>query len=485
MTSETSSGGTPPGTAHATATDPPTATGRPAPANGRPMMAIQVGAISFADEGIPPVLDVLQERAGVDAIFFAAYTYTRGTGGRQVPGWPLPDHGEQEYDDFSGGNFAQTHPQYYARTSIQDFQSPDEATRGTDWLEAILPECQRRGVALYAWAVERFGMFVTGAQRLLQRDAFGRPMAQPCYANPDYRAWMLGLMEDYAKSYPVAGIMWGSERRGPFEATVLGGAPYCFCEHCLAAGRAAGIDVERARLGYRELHEFVRASRSGIRPRDGHLVQFWRVLLRHPEVLQWEKLWFEQQQALHQDIYGTVKTADPKKTVGWHVWHQISFSPLLRAEWDYAALRPYSDWVKPVLYNNCAGSRYHDYLGDWHRSAFADATPEDTYRYQLKALGLDEAPFEELPNAGWSAEYVERETRRTVEGVNDEIPVYPGIDVDIPSGECPTTPERVRDAVLGALRGGAQGVILSRKYSEMQLANLSGAGQALKELGYR
>ncbi|MBI3972092.1 MAG: hypothetical protein HY332_12445 [Chloroflexi bacterium] len=67
--------------------------------------------------------------------------------------------------------------------------------------------------------------------------------------------------------------------------------------------------------------------------------------------------------------------------------------------------------------------------------------------------------------------------------MHDEIPVYPGIDVDIPSGERPTTPERVRDAVLGAFHGGAKGVILSRKYAEMQLDNLAGAGQALRELG--
>jgi hypothetical protein len=78
---------------------------------------------------------------------------------------------------------------------------------------------------------------------MLQRDVYGRPMAQPCYVNSDCRYWMLRLMEDYAESYPVAGIMWGSERRGPFEATVLGGVPYCFCVHCLARARDAGIDV--------------------------------------------------------------------------------------------------------------------------------------------------------------------------------------------------------------------------------------------------
>jgi hypothetical protein len=35
---------------------------------------------------------------------------------------------------------------------------------------------------------------------------------------------------------------------------------------------------------------------------------------------------------------------------------------------------------------------------------------------------------------------------------------------------------------LAAFRAGAPGVILSRKYSEMQLANLSGAGEAIREL---
>jgi ABC-type nitrate/sulfonate/bicarbonate transport system substrate-binding protein len=37
--------------------------------------------------------------------------------------------------------------------------------------------------------------------------------------------------------------------------------------------------------------------------------------------------------------------------------------------------------------------------------------------------------------------------------------------------------------VLAAFHGGADGVILSRKYSEMKLANLKGARLALQELG--
>jgi len=86
---------------------------------------------------------------------------------------------------------------------------------------------------------------------------------------------------------------------------------------------------------------------------------------------------------------------------------------------------------------------------------------------------------------GLSADYVLRETKRAIAGVGGEIPVYPGIDIDIPTAadEKRTTPEDVRQAVKAAFAAGADGVVLSRKYSEMRLANLAGAGQGLREAG--
>ena len=59
------------------------------------------------------------------------------------------------------------------------------------------------------------------------------------------------------------------------------------------------------------------------------------------------------------------------------------------------------------------------------------------------------------------------------------------MDVDIPTApeEKKTTPEDVRDGIVGAFEGGADGVILSRKYSEMHLANLAAAGETIRELG--
>ncbi len=78
-----------------------------------PMIGIQVGAVSFVDEGTNTVLDGFQEIAAINTLFLATFTYGRGIGGRQLRGQPLPDHGKQEYDDsFRGGNFATPHPQY-------------------------------------------------------------------------------------------------------------------------------------------------------------------------------------------------------------------------------------------------------------------------------------------------------------------------------------------------------------------------------------
>jgi hypothetical protein len=42
------------------------------------MIGIQVGAVSFVHEGTEKVLDVLQERACVNTLFLAVFTYGRG-----------------------------------------------------------------------------------------------------------------------------------------------------------------------------------------------------------------------------------------------------------------------------------------------------------------------------------------------------------------------------------------------------------------------
>jgi len=108
------------------------------PNQSKTMIGIQLGAVSFVDEGTEQVLDNLQERARVNTLFLAVFTYGRGIAGRQIPGQPLPDHGKQEYDlNFHGGNFATPQPEFYKNTVLKETRAPDHGN--LDILAEVLP----------------------------------------------------------------------------------------------------------------------------------------------------------------------------------------------------------------------------------------------------------------------------------------------------------------------------------------------------------
>ena len=457
------------------------------------MIGIQVGAISFVDEGTERVLDVLQERACVNTLFLAVFTYGRGIAGRQIPGQPLPDHGKQEYDlNFHGGNFATPHPQYYKNTVIRETRAPDHGN--LDILAEVLPAAKKRGMKVICWMEDVFRPDLPNIGKVQERDLYGRNAETLCVNNPDYRNFFTALAEDYARSYDIDGIMWGSERQGALSDSL--GATHdtppidpgnvtCFCEFCQAKAKQRGINVERARQGFLELEKFVRSARGGTRPVDGYYVQFWRILLRYPELAAWEMLFTDGLRETYAAIYKTVKAAKPTVPVGWHIWHNNSFNPIYRAEQDLHELSNYSDFIKVVMYNNCGGERMALYADNIRSTLYGDLSRQGLIDLNDALMGFNEGSYDQIPHTGLSADYVYRETKRALEGVaGTNTRIWPGIDIDIPTepNNSKCTPQSVKAAVLAALRAGAPGVLLSRKYSEMRLANLSGAGDAIREL---
>ncbi len=458
-------------------------------------IAIQLGAVSFVDEGVERTLDILQEKGGVNALMLAVFTYRRGIAGRQLPGQPLPDHGAQKYDadTFHGGSYAELHPQYYDKTILKNLRAPDLGN--FDLLAAVIPKAKERRIQSYCWLEDVYNpRLIPGFEKVGEVDIYGRRTGQACLNNPEVRNFLNSLVEDYVKSFEVDGVMWGSERQGPLNNAIgsrhggfNGRAEItCFCEHCREKGRQRGVAVERARQGFIELNKFVLAASKNQRPSDGYFVTFWRLLLNYPEILAWEKLWTDSQQEIYGEIYGTVKGINNKIQVGWHIWHNNSFSPFFRAEQDYSKLRQTSDFLKVVIYNNCGGPRLAQYVRNVHSTIFRDAEPEEALQLHYRIMGYgNEANLDKLPASGLSADYVLRETKRAIEGVRGETAIYPGIDIDIPTdkNEKKTEPSDVKAAVKAAFNAGARGVILSRKYSEMKLANLAAAGEAIKEMG--
>ena len=287
----------------------------------------------------------------------------------------------------------------------------------------------------------------------------------------------------------------GSERQGPFGNAIgamhggAGSNPFevtCFCDFCKQQAKARGIDVERTIEGYRKLATLVRDARGKSRPSDGYFVSFWRLLIQYPEILAWEKLWNDGQHSTYSNIYQLTKSIRREAMVGWHIWHNNSFSPFYRAAQDYADFRKYSDFLKVVMYNNCGGPRLASYVNSVSQTIFEDFPAEEVLGLTCKTLNYQETNLAELPSKGLSANYVERETRRAIAGLSTDgqapIQIWPGIDIDIPTGrdEKKTEPQDVREAVRAALGAGADGVILSRKYSEMRLGNLRAVGEALR-----
>jgi hypothetical protein len=461
------------------------------------MIGIQVGAVSFVDEGVDAVLDRLERTAHINTLFLAVFTYGRGIAGRQVPGQPLPDHGKQEYDlDFHGGNYATVHPQFYKDTGIrpEDTRAPDHGD--LDIVAAVLPPARQRGMKTILWAEDVWRTDLPNIDLLREVDLHGRRGARLCLNNPYHRNFLLGLVEDYVRSYEIDGIMWGSERQGAL-GNALGashggeagdpGRVGCFCGYCEAKARRLGrFDFARVREAFLRLEAELNEARAGRRAVDGQWVAFWRLLMRWPELLAWEQFWHDSLREVYAAIYGRVKAIRPEVMVGWHIWHNNSFSPLYRAQQDVGELARCSDFLKIVMYHNCAGERMASYIRRVNGYVFGDLTPQETLDFHYRVMNYREKSLEEIPRTGFSADYVARETRRALAGAaGTKTRIWPGIDIDIPTAatSSKSTPEGTKAAVLAALKAGAHGVLLSRKYSEMRLANLRGAGEAIEELG--
>ncbi|HEY6358456.1 MAG TPA: family 10 glycosylhydrolase, partial [Vicinamibacterales bacterium] len=429
-----------------------------------PMIGIQVGAVSFVDEGTDRVLDSLGEMAGINTLFVATFTYGRGIAGRQLPNQPLPDHGKQQYDTdtFHGGNYATPHAQYYRNTALVPEKAPDHP--GYDVLADVIPAAHRRGMKVIAWFedVLRYTPTIAapGFERAREVVLSGPPSDFACARNPNTRNFWLGLVEDYLRSYDVDGLMWGSERQGPLGNVLgtnhggagAGGRLACFCPFCLDAAKQEGINVERAKAGYAQLAAWAAAAGRDRKPADGAFVTFWRLLVKYPEILAWERLWNQSLTDTYRDLYRLAHGIAPSKGIGWHVWHNNSFSPFYRAEQDYSDFAGYSDFLKVVMYNLCGGERLAQFVRASTRSVFADLSAEQTLDLTYSLQQFQGAPLDALAASGLPADYVLGETRRAVAGAGPTMKIWPGLDVDVPTGGSSkkTQPQDVYDAVKAA-----------------------------------
>jgi hypothetical protein len=471
-------------------------------------IAIQFGAVSLVDEGIEPVLDNFQNRAAVNMLMPAVFSFSNGTAGRQLPGHPFPDHGKQQDEPkLRGGNFARVHPQYYRDTGIDVrlTQAPDHPE--LDVIRDLLPPARKRGMKVVGLIQDDFAEDFPGLDRFQEVDFNGRRAETLCKNNPYYRNFLAGLVEDLTRSYDIDGLMFVCEQQGAF-SNILGsrlrgkargqpGSRACFCEFCRDKARKQGIPFERVVKGFLELERFVAAGRARKRPVDGYYVSFWRLMLRYPELLMWEHFYHESNREVYRLMHERIKSARRDALFGIHVWHNTTMSPLYAAEQDIAELARCGDFLKVAVYNNCGGPRIASYIESVAETMYGDVPPAELLQFHYRVFNYREAPYDKIRKTGLGPDYVYRESKRAVDGRgSSNVGILAGIDVGIPirgedlGGEkgtsvVLTTRQGVKASTEAALRAGVDGIVISRKYSEMRLDHLSGVGDAIKEVGVK
>jgi hypothetical protein len=455
-------------------------------------VGIQVRGFAWVDEGVDQVLDNIQKKGDVNTVW--AYTYAYGEQ-RLKQGAGFPDHGTPLNAQNTGVNAGALYdydPKYFANTTVKDFRISGYGKFNV--IEAVAPKAKARGMDFFAWDLNNPSVTLAhtapGYAALGEIDLEGRRTTNPCFNNPDYRAFLNGKIESLLIGYPdlVDGIAWGCERIGPLDTILGGGAnATCFCQFCVARAHDLNIDPARAKAGFREIIALFHSTPANVP--DGYFVTFWRILLRYPEVLSWETLWTDSFLDAQAEVYGLGKSIAPQKPFGFHILQTMTFSPFYRAEEDYSKRRNYADFLKLATYNNAGGPRMANYLESLSRTIFHDAQPQDFLALYYKMMNYNEAPFDQLASHGLSPDYVAKETKRALAGVAGQTKIYPGIDIDVPvlgagpkQGDKKTDPDDVKHALEAAFAAGADGVVLSREYVEMFTANLISAGDTLRAI---
>jgi hypothetical protein len=221
---------------------------------------METSMLAFAsdlyDEGFNTVLGNVQERAGVDGLTMAvAYHDARDL---------FPHNPVHKVRYLEGGAvFFRPDGSRYEGLRLQPRVA--ELARTVDPLGDLCAAAGERGMDVNAWVVflhsDRLGF---AHPECATENAFGdRYLTDLCPSNPEVRAYARALASDVARhgistilaeSLHFHGLSHGYHHERYFEelgtvGTYLLGL--CFCTHCLAAARRAGVDAEM-------VHRFVR-----------------------------------------------------------------------------------------------------------------------------------------------------------------------------------------------------------------------------------
>jgi hypothetical protein len=460
------------------------------------ILGIQMSPISMLHEGCDNVYKLLSGEAGLNSVFIYCSTYQICNWERNKKGCLASDHGvlppDFDYSD-TRNTWFEPNPKYYKNSPF--FRSEDEGRifADRDVFREALESAEKYGFRVFARALEsEYGhLVIPGWQQIATVDCYGKPTYRPCPNNPDYQRFWGAAMEDLFKSYPrLAGMKMGSERPGPLSLAVFRGPfwyskllPDCFCPHCQKKLREKGIDPERSRAGFRELVEYAELFHSGSMKRgDGALVGALRILGKYPEVLAHNREFLRSIDEFHAGLSGIIHTIKPDALFGLHIYQgATSWDFIHRATIDYEDMVHYIDFLKPVIYEAIAGPRMVNFINSIKTGIFSDFDEEMILQMLYHIQGFKGPSFKNLSKEGFGYDYAYSETKRCVDALAGRALTLagPGFDIGQPSEM--DSPERVERMIDACFAAGADGLIVSREYDEMQRKHLQAVGKAVQK----
>ena len=458
------------------------------------ILGIQMSPISMLHEGCNHVYRLLGEEAGLNAVFIYCSTYQICDWERNKQGRLSTDHGVAPPDfDYSDtrNTWFEPHEKYYRKSPFFRSEDAGRIFANRDVFREALEAAEKYGFRVFARALEsEYGhLVIPGWQQVATIDCYGRPTYRPCPNNPDYKAFWTAAMEDLFQSYPqLAGMKMGSERPGPLSLAMFRGhgwypalLPDCFCPHCQARLRSKGIDPDRSRTGFRKLVEYAEAFHDGTAARgDGVLVGALRILSEYPEVLVHNREFLRSIDEFHALLSGVIHTIRPEAKFGLHIYQgATSWDFIHRANINYADMAKYVDFLKPVIYESVAGPRMAHFIDSIKTGIFADFDEESILQMLYAIQGFSGPSFAALKEEGFGYDYAYNETKRCVDALGGKALTLPGPGFDIGEPSGMDTPERVERMISACFDAGADGLIVSREYDEMQRKNLQAVGRAI------
>lgn len=456
-----------------------------------PTIACHMRPTSLYDEGFDYVLDAVQQRANVNTLFINAF-------GAEFPlkdiASPenLPHHGlDLKLDPHASVNqifFAP--PEDLLKDVGFGISTPSDVRyAGKEIYKDFARYRSERGIGMHARMIDPYYLKnkIQGWEKTCEVDHRGTATTSPCFRNPIYREFCGRLAEYLVGRYDLDGYHWGTERNGPLTQTLLWRGEhraFCFCPHCVAAGKEKGIDAERARQGFAALDRAIEDTDS----REPLPQTLWRLFMHYPELLAWERLWAEGREGMFGTIRDGVHAAKSEAKAGWHLWqYTASLDPFAVAATDYHALAAVSDYVKPCFYQDVADKRFANpctprLLDNYLRGC----EPESGLRFLQNFSGYGSAVSGPLDAPSFDpVAYVSQLTgiaRQKLERATNACELWVGLGIAI-GGEMNASEQEIQeteDSAAAALANGADGLVFCREYQEMPFALLDAVGRGIR-----